>query len=75
MRCAFLLSAFLTVLGVGRGHAQTADTLTVHFASNESVLLPADRATLDHRIDPAVRRIASVELFGYCDSVGANAGR
>jgi outer membrane protein OmpA-like peptidoglycan-associated protein len=72
MRGAHLLPAFLTVLCFGGLQAQPADTLTVHFASNESVLLPADRAALDHRIDPALRRIASVQLFGYCDSVGAN---
>jgi len=44
----------------------------VHFDINQSVLRREARDTLDHRFDSSGRRITSIELAGYCDSVGEN---
>ena len=67
-----VLTASLCVLGFARVQAQSTDTITVHFDLNQSVLRPEDKVTLDHRFDRSGRRITSIELAGYCDSVGEN---
>ena len=67
-----VLTASLCVLSFAWVRAQSTDTLTVHFDLNQSVLRSEDRVILDHRFDPSGPRIASVELAGYCDSVGPN---
>ena len=67
-----VLTASLYALGFAGAQAQSIDTVTVHFDLNHSVLRPEDRATLDQRFDPSGPRIKSIELAGYCDSVGEN---
>src|SRR5258708_17321627 len=64
--------ASLCALGFAGVQAQSTDTMTVHFDLNQSVLRREDRVTLDHRFDDSGARIASIELAGYCDSVGQN---
>jgi outer membrane protein OmpA-like peptidoglycan-associated protein len=67
-----VLTASLCALGFAGVQAQSADTITVHFELNQSVLRREDLATLDHRFDATRPRIKSIELAGYCDSVGEN---
>jgi outer membrane protein OmpA-like peptidoglycan-associated protein len=67
-----VFAAFVCVLGFARAHAQSTDTFTVHFNLNESDLRREDQVTLDHRFDFKGRGITSIELAGYCDSVGEN---
>src|SRR5262249_22341145 len=49
---------------------QSTDTLTVHFASNESVLQPEDRVVIDRQFNLYKPRLKSIDLVGYCDNVG-----
>lgn len=67
-----VLTASLCALGFEGVQAQSTDTITVHFDLNQSVLRPEDRANLDHRFGLSGPRITSIELAGYCDSVGEN---
>jgi OOP family OmpA-OmpF porin len=67
-----VLTASLCVLGFAEVRAQSTDTLTIHFQLNQSALRREDRATLDRRFDTSGPRIKSIELAGYCDSVGVN---
>lgn len=67
-----ICSLLLGVLGLHAAKGQPADTLTMHFASNESNLLPEDRTTLDHWYTRYSSQLLSIQLIGYCDSVGAN---
>ena len=67
-----VLTASLCVLGFAGVRAQPTDTLTVHFQLNQSALRREDRATLDCRFDSSGPRIKSIELAGYCDSVGVD---
>jgi outer membrane protein OmpA-like peptidoglycan-associated protein len=67
-----VLTASLWELGFARVQAQPTDTITVHFDLNQSVLGREDRVALDHRLDLFGPRITSIELAGYCDSVGEN---
>jgi outer membrane protein OmpA-like peptidoglycan-associated protein len=67
-----VLTASLCALGFAGVQAQSTDSLTVHFDLNESALRREERATLDRRFDSSGPRIKSIELAGYCDSVGEN---
>jgi outer membrane protein OmpA-like peptidoglycan-associated protein len=67
-----VLIASLWALGFAGVQAQSTDTITVHFDLNQSVLRREDRVALDHRFDRSGPRITSIELAGYCDSVGGN---
>lgn len=67
-----VLTASLCALGFARAQAQSTDTITVHFDLNQSVLRREDRVTLDHRFGLSGPQIRSIELAGYCDSVGEN---
>ena len=67
-----VLTASLCALGFAVVQAQSTDTITVHFDLNQSALRHDDRETLDHRFDLSGPRIRSIELAGYCDSVGEN---
>lgn len=66
------LTASLFGLGFGGVQAQSADTMTVHFDLNQSILRREDRVALDQRFVLSGPRITSIELAGYCDSVGEN---
>jgi len=67
-----VLTTSLWALGFAGVQAQSTDTITVHFDLNQSVLRREDRVALDHRFDLFGPRITSIELAGYCDSVGEN---
>jgi len=67
-----VLTTLLCVLGFAGGKAQSTDSMTVHFSPNQWSLQPEDQATIDRRFDAAGPRIKSIELAGYCDSVGEN---
>src|SRR5882757_7024919 len=67
-----ILTASLCALGFAGVQGQSIDTLTVHFDLNQSVLRHEDRVILDQRFDLSGPRITSIELDGYCDSVGEN---
>jgi outer membrane protein OmpA-like peptidoglycan-associated protein len=72
MRVKTVLTASLWALGFAGVQAQSTDTITVHSDLNQSVLRREDRVALDHRSDLFGPRIKSIELDGYCDSVGEN---
>jgi outer membrane protein OmpA-like peptidoglycan-associated protein len=67
-----VLTVLLWALGFAAVQAQSTDTITVHFDLNQSVLRREDRVTLDRRFNLSGPRIKSIELAGYCDSVGEN---
>jgi outer membrane protein OmpA-like peptidoglycan-associated protein len=67
-----VLTASVCALGFAGVQAQFTDSMTVHFDLNQSALRHEDRVTLDRRFDTAGHRIKSIELAGYCDSVGEN---
>jgi outer membrane protein OmpA-like peptidoglycan-associated protein len=67
-----VLTASLWALGYAGVQAQSPDTITVYFDLSQSVLRHEDRVALDHRFDLFGPRITSIELAGYCDSVGGN---
>ena len=67
-----VFAVLLWMVCFGGLKGQSTDSLTVHFASNQAVLLPEDRTTLDRWFEIATSRLISIQLIGYCDSVGAN---
>jgi outer membrane protein OmpA-like peptidoglycan-associated protein len=67
-----VLIASLCALIFAGVQAQSTNAITVHFDLNQSVLRREDRVTLDQRFDLSGPRITSIELAGYCDSVGEN---
>lgn len=67
-----VLTACFYWLGFAGVHAQSTDSIAVHFDLNQSILRREDRVALDHRFELSGPRIASIELTGYCDSVGEN---
>ena len=72
MRVKTALPALLFALSFFCVHAQTADTMIVHFDLNQSLLRPDDRVALDDRFRHSKSLITSIELAGFCDSVGEN---
>jgi hypothetical protein len=67
-----ILTGSLFALCFAGVQGQSAYTITVHFDPNQSVLRHDDQVTLDQQLDLSRARITSIELAGYCDSVGGN---
>lgn len=72
MQVKTALPALLFALSFFGVHAQTADTMIVHFDLNQSLLRPDDRVALDDRFRHSKSLITSIELAGFCGSVGEN---
>lgn len=67
----FFASA-LWLLGFATAKGQITDSLTVHFASNESVMAPEEQGTIDRQFNFYKPGLLSIELVGYCDNVGGD---
>ena len=72
MKYKHFLTATLSLLGFASAEGQVTDSLTVHFASNESVLASEDQGAIDRRFNFYRPGLLSIELVGYCDNVGGD---